>query len=760
MIVRLVFIFFLLISFAVWAGSTVGDGSLSADNRHLDGKQHIPFGDIAALEQGGWVPRIRDLARNPSVKTRETVWDNSPGERGEIGLFTEWQAIYLATRREDLRQNIIDYANRPYPVIPGGKSYSHTPNEYYLPYLLTKEAAILQKMEQIYADYRNWRQQPETAPLVPMTGREYAWNLRNLAYLAKFEAAGLTEKRVYIEALDNTLKRVLAIIKNPTPEAEEFRVFEWNKVSSEYYGWSGWMQSFIGIVINHMVQMGYDEWRPVAEWQFQHLVRRCGDRWPLKACENDHVFYKHLAKQGESARDAARRSTWATTHPYIGSSAAQKHRYDSLSDNVLPDLNEKPRLSFRNRAQYAYAWAALASENGIPGATELRDRLYTAIKNRGDKWDYKNAIDGGGYIKNIKQADIKQADTPRPQLSSLIPPPDTLIKIPGSEIEVLVKKDEFDFCGQIGCFKSYNAFLAWNIGAYDARRKKWWFPAGGGHGDYGGNEVYLYDLNKLSWSRETDPSPLSGPFLRDSDGDGQNDECPSPARGPLSSHVYSSPIILPNTGQVVISVGSGYCGQKNPIGVTQSWLYDPQEKSWRQLSTDRDLTASAVFDKEKNVIFSAYSQNPLRVQEVDINTWQWTPDKGSTTYGYHTVALLDRDNKTLWVTNDNQGLNKSVWNGAKFVPKGKINDQFGNTTRTSKFIQDKKGRLISWDGQDAFQIFTPETGEFEERLIPGYISSNNPHRQARLNNMAYLEEYDVIALINDPRQGVYLVKIK
>ena len=46
----------------------------------------------------------------------------------------------------------------------------------------------------------------------------------------------------------------------------------------------------------------------------------------------------------------------------------------------------------------------------------------------------------------------------------------------------------------------------WSGGTYDTKRDRlivW----GGGHMGYGGNEVYVFDINTLQWTRLNDPSP-------------------------------------------------------------------------------------------------------------------------------------------------------------------------------------------------------------------------------------------------------------
>jgi hypothetical protein len=46
---------------------------------------------------------------------------------------------------------------------------------------------------------------------------------------------------------------------------------------------------------------------------------------------------------------------------------------------------------------------------------------------------------------------------------------------------------------------------AWSGAAYDTKRDRL-IVTGGGHGDYSGNEIYLFDLNTLQWSRPWGPS--------------------------------------------------------------------------------------------------------------------------------------------------------------------------------------------------------------------------------------------------------------
>ncbi len=53
-----------------------------------------------------------------------------------------------------------------------------------------------------------------------------------------------------------------------------------------------------------------------------------------------------------------------------------------------------------------------------------------------------------------------------------------------------------------------SVLTAWNGAAFDEKNLLLYFM-GGGHGDYGGNEVYEFDLKTGRWTRLTNPSPLT-----------------------------------------------------------------------------------------------------------------------------------------------------------------------------------------------------------------------------------------------------------
>jgi hypothetical protein len=99
--------------------------------------------------------------------------------------------------------------------------------------------------------------------------------------------------------------------------------------------------------------------------------------------------------------------------------------------------------------------------------------------------------------------------------------------------------------------------IAWSGGAYDTKRDRlivW----GGGHNDYGGNEIYTFDINSLKWSRVWGPSPdipdgVDGPDMLcgiETYDDGN----------PRSRHTYEGLEYIPTTDKFWSQGGSLYCG--------------------------------------------------------------------------------------------------------------------------------------------------------------------------------------------------------
>lgn len=338
----------------------------------------VPFGDVAELQSIGLLPVYNEtsVALSPDLSI---VWNGMAGERGEIGLFPAQHAAFIAGQT-DLLFSILEVAKKP----PASNiSHGHKPNLYWLPFLMTGDVQYVRNMEQTWGMFKQWRPRGLDAW---MQGRNLAWTLRDLAQLAWLQEQGFTESDVYISTLSEA--REFYLSKQENNFHDTWRVLGFNWVDSTSLGWTSWMESFVGQSLAHTVRLGHD-WKPIAEWHFQHLVRRSGSEWPFKAIDADHVFFRWFCGD-QKLTTCAYALTWQDVTPYQPTHTGTEDYNAYPDDQLLPYKLNGHRFTFANRAQYAYGWAALAASVGIEGAHEKAQQLKAAIDGRGDTFEIKN----------------------------------------------------------------------------------------------------------------------------------------------------------------------------------------------------------------------------------------------------------------------------------------------------------------------------------------------------------------------------------
>jgi hypothetical protein len=124
----------------------------------------------------------------------------------------------------------------------------------------------------------------------------------------------------------------------------------------------------------------------------------------------------------------------------------------------------------------------------------------------------------------------------------------------------------------------------WNSATMDTKRNRL-LVTGGGHNDYGGNEVYAFELETLSWTRLTDPTPFPGrsPDYRNADGT------------PVSRHTYGGLLYIESEDALFL-FGGAPDAQAGGCGVRGAWLLDLTAldsepyapKHWSELPSDNE----------------------------------------------------------------------------------------------------------------------------------------------------------------------------
>ena len=155
---------------------------------------------------------------------------------------------------------------------------------------------------------------------------------------------------------------------------------------------------------------------------------------------------------------------------------------------------------------------------------------------------------------------------------------------------------------------------AWSGGAYDTKRDRlvvW----GGGHGDYGGNEIYVFDINTLKWSRIWGPSsniPAPGATsCSETYSDGN----------PASRHTYDGLVYHAASDKFWASGGSLYCGSGG--GSSGTWMFDFATSKWTREANalGSQVTAMSDHDPSTGVVFSMVQSGTLGAYDPKTNAW-------------------------------------------------------------------------------------------------------------------------------------------
>ena len=157
---------------------------------------------------------------------------------------------------------------------------------------------------------------------------------------------------------------------------------------------------------------------------------------------------------------------------------------------------------------------------------------------------------------------------------------------------------------------------AWSGAALDTKRNVL-IITGGGHTDYGGNEVYEFDIAARKWSRATEPSamkPLAQP--------GRYAVVDSEA--PVSSHTYDGLVYLPLSGQLFKYGGSYY--RSGELYDTHAYLYNPVERRWKRgaKAPYQVLEVTSDYDAKNNKVIVGTGGGLMEYQ-VATDTWKLLP---------------------------------------------------------------------------------------------------------------------------------------
>lgn len=329
---------------------------------------------------------------------------------------------------------------------------------------------------------------------------------------------------------------------------------------------------------------------------------------------------------------------------------------------------------------------------------------------------------------------------------------------------------------------------AWNSAAFDEENLYLYF-FGGGHADYGGNEVYRFDLKQGKWKRLTDPSPLNQLYVL-LDAKARKNKpwrrlcwMPDPDKVPGSSHTYDGLIFSKKTRTMFLytyGAANGSCledkenkYENDPLvrgsrRVGFGWYeFNPSETderhglaplTWRKVFSYEQLKQKNVHQsypvsaelKDGSILFGSKNRtvvyDPLNgdINSAKSLTGQADWGDGLKAYDEKRNQIWSIQRKSLLQFDASTG--RLINTYKQIIPHGK------------SIAINRDGELVSWDGRWNIFMFNPDAE------IPGWRHYNwmkqGPQQgDARVyGKWVYLKNYDLYAGISSHVTGVWIYK--
>lgn len=192
---------------------------------------------------------------------------------------------------------------------------------------------------------------------------------------------------------------------------------------------------------------------------------------------------------------------------------------------------------------------------------------------------------------------------------------------------------------EVGGLNAPTGILAYSGMAYDQARKKL-YVFGGGHWDYSGNEVWVFNTATQTWSRPSAPDPVPqtlcpAGFQSTYPGAVFSPSAESLANArPLTRHTYDTVELLGSTGELFVAgqytYGEGtdcYCW-----GCNDTWTWNPDTDRWTYRNVAKRAVpqgvAGAAYDPVSGLMYVLDRQS-VWTYAVSTDTWTQLSPSGT-----------------------------------------------------------------------------------------------------------------------------------
>ncbi len=327
--------------------------------------------------------------------------------------------------------------------------------------------------------------------------------------------------------------------------------------------------------------------------------------------------------------------------------------------------------------------------------------------------------------------------------------PGTWYEIPNSKMRDVCPPDD----GYEYSFHCQNVTGAWGGAALDTTRGRM-VLFGGGHADYKGNEVYVFDFSTLKWERIWGPTsdaqtPSGGTHEVYDDGN------------PGSRHTYSGLSYVPPPVDALVSMGGSLWQSGSHADGT--WLFSFGNLSWKRGADKADdgFGDPSVFDPVTGHIWRRTNREMTEYDPVaDTYTDHFESNGGF--WKSNVSAALDSEARLMVIAGDGEldeyRLDTDKYESNVALTGASINDVFGGSAPGLDFDTSQK-RFVLWGGGMDVYSYDPSVRALSKHTTTGADPGAVTTSGGVFGRFRYVPSRNVFARVNDVDENVFVFRM-
>ena len=329
-------------------------------------------------------------------------------------------------------------------------------------------------------------------------------------------------------------------------------------------------------------------------------------------------------------------------------------------------------------------------------------------------------------------------------------PAKTWHRVPNSALRPVTPPNGFGGKDYDFRFHSVNIIGAWSGGTYDTKRNRMiiW---GGGHNDYYGNELYVFDLATAQWLRLNDP---------DLDFELYMDCFETHASGnPRSRHTYGGLEYIEHADRFWAYGGSLACGSGSSSSKT--WVFDFDQMTWTDLQPTGtapswdNLQEYSIYDPSSGLIYLFWHGQLFRY-DYDANTWEqldddqvsWSEKGCAIDHSRDLLVEIGDGLVGVWDLNNGGTFSRQIWTTTSA-------DQLVSSRAPGLQYDPVADRMVAWNyGSDIYELDL-DSRQWTTHVLQGGPDSVSLYVYGRFQ---YIPDYNVYIAISHIDEDVYFYK--